>query len=63
MAKKSVFEVSDQVQCKPGCTISKDGYRFVSSNLEIRGVVLFFVGQTKVLIRGSAPLFFFICGL
>ena len=42
---KPVFRVSDQVQHKPGCTITEDGKRLEISDLASRGIVL------------SAPLF------
>ena len=38
--RKPVFGVSDQVQYKPGCTATEDGYRLEISNLESRGIVL-----------------------
>ena len=38
--RKPVFGVSDQVQYKPGCTATEDGYMLEISNLESRGIVL-----------------------
>ena len=41
---------SDQVQHKPGCTVTEDGQRLEILDLESRGIVLSRVAKTKVLI-------------
>ena len=38
--EKTNVQVSDQVQHKPGCTATEDGYRLEIWDLESRGIVL-----------------------
>ena len=38
--RKPVFGVSDQVQHKPGCTVTEDGWRLEILDLGSRGIVL-----------------------
>ena len=38
--RNSVFMVSDQVQHKPGCTITEDGLKIEISYLGSRGIAL-----------------------
>ena len=38
--RKKVFGVSDQVQQKPGCTVTEDGERLEISGFGSRGIVL-----------------------
>ena len=40
VVRKPVFEVSDQVRHKPGCTATEDGYMLEISDLGRRGIVL-----------------------
>ena len=40
IVRKSVFGVSNQVQHKPGCTATEDGYRLEILDLGGRGMVL-----------------------
>ena len=51
VARKPVFEVSDQVLHKPGCTAKGDGQRLKISGYQRRGIVLFYnIAKSKVLI-------------
>ena len=48
---KPVLGVSDQVQHKPGCTATEDGYRLEISDLGSRGIhCIIYVAKTKALI-------------
>ena len=40
VVRKPVFEVSDQVPHKPGCTATEDGQRLEISDLGSRGIIL-----------------------
>ena len=50
VVRKSVFGFSDQVQLKPGCTASEDGYGLEIWDLESRGSA-FYVAIKGMLIR------------
>ena len=48
--RKPVFGVSDQVQHKPDCTATEDGWRLEISDLGGRGIVLSLIAKPKALI-------------
>ena len=53
--RKPVFEVSDQVRHKPGCTAIEDGQSLEVSVLDRRGIVLS-IAKIKALISFAVPL-------
>ena len=49
--RKPVYGMSEQVQHKPACTATEDGYMLEISDLGSRGIVLYFnTAKTKALI-------------